>query len=115
MATAYAQAPTTVEYLQMAAPPAVLIEIARCESGTRQFAADGTMVLRGDINQHDVGLFQINEHYWQSIAHQLGYDIYTSRGNIQMALWIYKERGTKDWNASKKCWGTMTKLAPAGA
>ena len=86
------------------AAPAVMVEIARCESRFRQFNADGS-VLRGTVNPKDVGLFQINERYWLKKSKELDYDIYAERGNIEMALWLYKKNGTRDWSASKPCWG----------
>lgn len=104
MATAHAQAPTDSEYFTLYAVPAVMIDIARCESGLEQFEKDGG-VKRGRVNAKDVGLFQINEKYWLERAKAMDIDIYTSVGNIQMALYIYKNRGTKDWDASKACWG----------
>lgn len=111
MATAFAQAPTPGDYLILAGPPVVMIDIARCESNTRQFDESGG-VLRGAVNPQDVGLFQINERYWLAKSKELGFDIYTPRGNIAMALWLYKTRGTKDWGASKGCWGKMGESAP---
>jgi len=85
--------------------------IAFCESTTRQYdeknlAADGTpKVLRGIENSYDVGIFQVNEKYHLKRSQELGYDIYTSEGNIDYAMWLLKSEGSRHWKASKPCWG----------
>lgn len=80
-----------------------MFAIAGCESGHLQFQANGT-VLRGQINDHDVGEFQISETWNGAEAKALGYDIYTQAGNEGYAVWLYDHRGTKPWLASSKCW-----------
>lgn len=82
---------------------AELQAISRCESGGKQFKPDGT-VLRGRINPQDIGMFQINEKYWLAKSLALGYNIYTEKGNIEMAKWIYERYGNAPWVWSKKCW-----------
>ena len=83
--------------------PKVLQAIAVCESGGQQFNSDGS-VKKGVYNRHDIGKFQINELYWGAEARRLGVDIYSLKGNTQMALYIYNRYGTKPWAWSKKCW-----------
>lgn len=89
--------------------PPELKRICSCESTGSpnnepiHFNADGT-VLRGRINSQDVGMCQINEHYWLEKSINLGFDIYTEEGNKQMALWLYDQQGNKPWTWSKKCW-----------
>ena len=78
-------------------------KIAWCESGNQQFNPDGS-VLRGRINSHDIGKFQINETYWGIKAKELGYDIFIEEENEAMAIWLFKNYGTKPWNWSKSCW-----------
>ncbi len=78
--------------------------IAFCESTNRQFAKNGS-VLRGQTNPEDVGVFQINEKYHLERSRALGFDISTTEGNIDYAMWLMKREGTKHWNSSKKCWG----------
>lgn len=87
-----------------------LIEIARCESGLRQFDEDGN-ILRGQINFKDVGLFQINEdwHFKRSVEKKI--NIHTTDGNIAFAKLLYKEQGSKPWSASKECWQNKTPLS----
>lgn len=77
-----------------------LVARAQEESGFRQFNDDGS-ILRGEVNPKDVCAFQINEDYWLEKAKELGHDIYTLNGCIEMALVIYKERGLDAWNTLK--------------
>ena len=83
--------------------PPILLKIAQCESGGRQFNKDGS-VLRGKVNPQDVGLYQINEFYHLKQAQEMGIDIYTEEGNEAYALYLYDTQGTKPWNWSKGCW-----------
>lgn len=82
---------------------AILQKIAYCESGNRQFDKNGN-VIRGIINHHDIGKYQINEIIWGTKAKELGFDIYTEEGNEAMARWIFDNYGTTKWNWSKSCW-----------
>lgn len=83
----------------------IMSSVARCESGYRQYNADGT-VLRGKVNPDDVGVFQINEHYHLADSQKMGVDIHTTEGNIKYAKHLYDTQGTRPWNWSKGCWGT---------
>lgn len=82
----------------------ILAEIAKCESRFRQVGASG-QVLRGEVNNSDVGLMQVNEYYHDKKAVDLGFDLETVDGNLAYAKYLYDKEGTKPWNASKKCWG----------
>lgn len=97
--------PTEVEKVEVR--PIVhsqLLEIARCESENNHFDKDGS-VLRGKINNQDVGRFQINLEYHEKDAVKLGYDLFTEEGNTNYAVWLYEKEGSKPWNWSKHCWG----------
>jgi hypothetical protein len=83
--------------------PPILVRIAECESGGRQFNKDGSVV-RGRENKNDVGKWQINLHWNGAEAKKLGYDLMTEEGNTKMALHLYEKHGTRDWNWSKFCW-----------
>lgn len=86
--------------LVMQGAPAIMIKIADCESRLRQYDDQGN-VLRGPTK--DIGLFQIAP-LWIPTAQKLGYDIFTERGNVEMALYIYHNYGTHPWYSSAKCW-----------
>jgi hypothetical protein len=79
-----------------------MIDVARCESSNRQYNSKGE-VLRGEVNSKDIGLFQINERYHLEKSIELGYDIYTTMGNIKYARYLYDHEGIKPWSWSAKC------------
>ena len=81
----------------------VAMKIAFCESTYRQFNSQG-QVLRGENNPNDVGVFQINEKFHQEKSAALGFNIYTTEGNIDYALWLIKNEGSRHWKWSRRCW-----------
>lgn len=101
VATAHAQNPTA----SIPPVPPILIDIAHCESGWRQFNEDGSVL---ESSTTDYGYFQINSSHIKQ-ASNLGYDIMTTDGNIAYALYLYKEHGTNDWSASKGCWSKSSR------
>jgi hypothetical protein len=88
----------------------ILVEIARCESTFRQYDEKG-MVIRGRIDDRDVGVMQINTYYHGERAEKLGYDIYSIEGNLGFAHFLYEKYGTSPWSASKACWDAKSNLA----
>ncbi len=82
----------------------VMAEIARCESQFRHYDSDGD-IIRGKVNNLDVGVMQINEYYHIDTADRLNIDLHTLDGNLEYALSLYNREGTQPWSASKKCWG----------
>jgi hypothetical protein len=82
----------------------VMIDIARCESHFRQYDEKGN-VHRGEVNNLDVGIMQVNEYYHSATAEKLGLDLYTMQGNVSYARYLYEKEGTAPWNSSKPCWG----------
>ena len=83
--------------------PPQMERIKMCESSGRHTDKNGK-VLRGKVNPHDIGLYQISEVYWLDKALSLGFDIYDEKGNEDMAVWIYTHHGAIPWKWSKKCW-----------
>jgi len=81
----------------------LMAEIASCESHNRQYEKDGS-VLRGRVNNMDVGLFQINEYYHLERSKKLGYDIYSVEGNMAYARRLFNEEGPTPWSSSSPCW-----------
>ena len=81
----------------------ILIEIARCESEFRQFDKDGKLV-RGRVDNADVGVMQINERYHLETAKKMGLNIHTVEGNVAYAKYLYNKSGSTPWNASSACW-----------
>lgn len=82
----------------------ILMEIARCESTFTHFREDGSVV-RGRVNNADVGVMQINEKYHLETSEKLGYDIHTVEGNVAYAKYLYEKSGAQPWSASSPCWG----------
>lgn len=54
---------------------------------------------------------QINEYYHKDTAKRLGYNIYSLKGNMAYAKWLYKREGTAPWASSSKCWGKYAEIA----
>ena len=81
----------------------ILVDIARCESAFRQYDKDGN-ILRGRVNNSDIGVMQINETYHLEKAKSLGFDITTTVGNAAYAKYLYDNEGAAPWSASQKCW-----------
>lgn len=84
----------------------ILVEIARCESTFAQFDKNGK-VIRGRVDNQDVGVMQINERYHLETATTLGFDIHTIEGNVAYAKHLYEQQGAAPWKASKPCWGAQ--------
>ena len=85
--------------------PAIFIEIARCESTTRQFHTGTKDVVLGIVDNRDTGLFQINTYYHLERSKRLNLDIYDTLGNILFTKYLYERDGLSPWSASKPCWG----------
>lgn len=85
----------------------VMVEIARCESHFRQHDEGGD-VLRGEKNNLDRGVMQINEFFHNENSERLGYDILTLEGNTAYARYLFEKYGLKPWVSSAKCWGKTT-------
>jgi hypothetical protein len=82
----------------------IMIEIAKCESQFRQHDKNGE-VLRGEKNDLDRGVMQINEYFHNENSNKLGYDILTIEGNTAYARYLFEKYGVKPWISSSKCWG----------
>lgn len=80
-----------------------LVEVARCESRFRHTDKEGN-IFRGIVNNMDVGIMQINEHYHLEDSKELGFDIYTLRGNMAYARYLYEREGITPWSSSHPCW-----------
>ena len=83
--------------------PPIFATIAACESGGKQFHANGHVV-HGVKNRNDIGKYQINLTIWGHIARAMGYNIFTEEGNEAMAREIYRRYGLQPWYLSRACW-----------
>lgn len=82
----------------------VMVQVARCESTFRHTLADGS-VLRGRVDNRDVGVMQINTYYHGDTADQLDLDLESLYDNMAYARYLYEKQGTQPWSASEPCWG----------
>lgn len=86
-----------------------LKRICACESmgnpnaEPRHYDKNGN-VLRGVINNQDVGMCQINLFYHQKTADKMDIDLFTEAGNIEYANWLFNREGSTPWNWSRHCW-----------
>lgn len=75
------------------------LEVARCESGFRANARNGS----------HVGLFQLTGKYHKPRATELGFTwdqvSVEAYANAAVAYDLYAEQGRRPWAASKHCWG----------
>lgn len=81
----------------------IMIQIARCESTFRHTLADGS-VLRGRVDNRDVGVMQINTYYHGDQAVALGLNLENIYDNMAYARDLYERQGTQPWSASAPCW-----------
>jgi hypothetical protein len=99
------QAQTVEQYVKAYfADVPVMYAIAGCESHYHQYNANGS-ISRGIVNNLDVGVMQINEHYHAATAAKLGLDLYTMQGNAAYARYLYDNEGVAPWSSSEPCWG----------
>jgi hypothetical protein len=109
--TRFMESPTVEEYVREHFENyPVMAEVAGCESSFRQFKNNGD-VIRGEVNDDDVGVMQINEYYHGKTANVLGINLYTLEGNIDYATYLFEKEGTSPWLASSKCWGVENHIA----
>ncbi len=87
----------------------IMIEVARCESGFRQYNSNGT-ALHGGYNGKMIGIFQLYDDYHVADAKRLGFDIYNVEGNIKYAKWLFDKQGVQPWSSSSLCWGNKTSV-----
>ncbi len=91
--------------VEVEASSPVLERIAKCESGGTHYRK-GQVIFNGANSNGsvDVGKYQINVSAWGAKATELGLDLTKEKDNEEMAKWIYKNKGTEPWYASRHCW-----------
>lgn len=85
----------------------LMTKIARCESRNRHLDKYGN-VLKGEINDLDTGVMQINLFFHEKTAVKLGYDLHDLDDNVAYARYLYEKQGAKPWMSSSKCWAKST-------
>ena len=88
-----------------------LLTICACESTgradgiPRHYEDDGITVVRGRINENDVGICQINLTYHQKEAERMGLDLFKEEDNIAYANYLFETQGYTPWRSSQYCHG----------
>ena len=94
---------TEAEVREYFADIPIMIQVAKCESTYRHYLSDGT-VLRGKVDNRDIGVMQINSHYHGETAEALGLNLLDLEDNLAYARDLYERQGTVPWSASAPCW-----------
>lgn len=86
--------------------------IGRCESWNAKLGANDLKAKNPTSSAS--GEFQIiNSTWYEEGLKYWGQDFYKKNiwttDNRELAWYIYQKRGTRDWNASKACWGKYVK------
>lgn len=79
----------------------VAIRIAECESSLDPHATNTN--INGST---DGGIFQVNSIHNATVS-KLGLDMSNMYDNIEYAMMLMKENGTKDWYSSQHCWSKV--------
>ncbi|PSO45689.1 MAG: hypothetical protein BRC25_01295, partial [Parcubacteria group bacterium SW_6_46_9] len=79
-----------------------MVDVARCESSFRQYEQDGDVLRNPESDA--IGIFQILEGLHERPADELGFDIFTTEGNIGYARKLYDSFGLQPWSPSSLCW-----------
>lgn len=88
----------------------ILAEVAFCESTFTHYKDDGS-VLRGRVDNRDVGVMQINTYYHGDTAERMGFDLENLEDNLAYAQNLFDRQGLQPWSASSKCWSKHMHLA----
>lgn len=85
--------------------PDILLKIAQCESGNRADAKNPTSSASGR--------FQFIKSSWEYYGKKLwgdewvNKDVFNFKDNTDLALYVYKLNGVKDWEESRECWSKL--------
>jgi len=95
--------------LEMFSDDLIMVKIAECESGFRQFNDDGTVLT--SKNGLYIGVFQIDPKIHADYAKSLGWDVYALAGNLAYAKHLRAGSGYGPWPAcSQKAVGLTMNL-----
>ena len=91
----------------------VMISIAKCESGFRQYNNSGDPLYGGTGGM--VGVFQEAAAIHGDVARSMGLDINTLEGNVAYARYLYQTDGLAPWLASSNCWSPIKSTLSLGS
>lgn len=87
----------------------IMADIAWCESRMRHIDEKTGKIFRGSVNNDDIGVMQINTRYHLEKAESMDIDLYSLKGNLEYAKYLYEKEGTTPWASSRACWGKVAK------
>jgi hypothetical protein len=90
---------TTVAMIPVAQAQSLLDRIAWCESRGLQHRHGSVLV---NSSGH-VGVLQFSQEYVRK-ARKEGYNLYKEADNLRYGAKVLREKGPRDWNASRACW-----------
>ena len=83
----------------------LLDKIAKCESPNGHFGKNGQVSNYGNKNGTvDIGAYMINSYYWGQTATDMGLNLWVEADNKEFAEWLFSEKGSEPWIATKSCW-----------
>jgi len=91
----------------------VMVAIAKCESGFRQYDSFGNTLYGGTGGM--AGVFQVAAAIHNDTARELGIDINTLEGNLAYARHLYENQGFVPWFASAHCWSPIKTSLQVGS
>jgi hypothetical protein len=77
---------------------AKMTKVLTCESHLKQWDDDGALLMS---STSDLGIGQVNIHFWLDKSVELGYDITKPDDNLRMAHYIFTKQGFAGWMCSK--------------
>ncbi len=85
----------------------VMVRIAKCESEFLHYdpKRPGRLNKNPDPRSSASGVFQILLKTHGRAARRIGANLQTVEGQLRYAKHLYRQNGTRDWKASRPCWG----------
>lgn len=91
----------------------IMVAVAKCESGFRQYDDVGNPLYGGTGGM--VGVFQEAAAIHGDAAKAMGLDINTLDGNLAYARYLYETSGLTPWLASASCWSPIKSTLRLGS
>lgn len=101
-----ADKPRTIERYaaQYGADYDLSVAIARCESRLNPAARNPSSTAKGLFQFLDGTWAHYGRMHWGSLE---GKSVLDYGDNAELGTWVIAKYGTRDWNASKHCWGAQ--------
>lgn len=83
--------------------PALLSQIAKCESNNNPKAKNASSTASGRFQFLKSTWDHYGKIYWGDELKNK--NVFSYEDNTELAWWVFETYGTKDWDASRACWG----------